>query len=325
MFLLSPKLDTVVFCIDQSSHGIADDGISLGKVEGEGRWVHVCVSDVPEYIAIDSELELSARARPQSVYLGGLQAMFYNKPSLFLSVSRKSDRDIPIVVLVFSALVHQQTGAVMKYGVSLGQIPVPNLKLLSFAEANRLLVSDNTAQFCTELKELYRLSTLFSDYRGEGIQSEAYLTPTSVVNQSDDVTFVAKISGDAFGMIKEYMLLACLISGNIGYHANLPLSYRLNVQPILFSSLTEKQVKLPRKPLCVKRDFTEYQESISCSHPINFNIFCQVTSPIRRLLDYYVGAQFKFYLKNKPLLSASFWDAAIDNSKRFSGVCVTFP
>ncbi len=69
--------------MDDASTTEVDDGVSLERRPDGSTWVHVHIADPSALVALNSELDLSARARTSTIYLPELKA-----PMFPLSISQ---------------------------------------------------------------------------------------------------------------------------------------------------------------------------------------------------------------------------------------------
>ena len=257
-----------VFAVDSTKNGESEDAIAVGDVEGEGRWIHVHISDVVHAVPYQSPLDHFARQFPVKVYTNKKTfGMLPETLGAFLSFRCLKNTKKVVPTICFSALIHEVTGEVLRYQVSHSQIARDDFHLLSFEEADQRYHSGDE-----RMKELVHYGNLVKKQR------------TRVLPDFD--RFVSASAKDSYEVVdstlthtvREWMLLSGVIAGNVADQLGLSMAYRENLGPNIDDTLSRTQPPS-------QKNITTKKGVIVSTDPIAFRHYAPVSSPLRKYHD----------------------------------------
>lgn len=242
--------DEKVFTIDGSHTKDRDDAISI-KIDEEGNFIlRVHISDVSHYIEENSPLDIEAKQRGTSLYMGdSVVPMLPHKISNGIcSLNEGVDRltkTVEIVIDLDGNVIEEKTKIYYSY--------INSKKAMTYEDVNKLLeegkMPNGYESFAEELYLLYYLSELRNKKRREEGNIEFSSSDTVIRNEENDLKFEEVHQHAAEKMIENCMIIANEQVAKTYFELELPFISRNHEEPHL-DSLVFKLRKLISEGLC---------------------------------------------------------------------------
>ncbi len=331
--VIAKRLDyrnKVVFTIDPEDAKDFDDAVSIEKLENGNYSVGIHIADVSHYVLSETNLDIEAERRGNSVYfVGKVIPMLPEKLSNGIcSLVPNEDR------LTFSVVAEiEPSGKVVDYEIK--KSVINSKRRFTYDEAQQIIDSGE-GDFAAELLLLNNLAKILRNKRmSKG--SINFITPEVkfiLDENGSPVSIVKKITKDSNNLIEEYMLLANqVVAKHIGggvkkYKDNLFL-YRVHDLPdpekvlefskfvgslgFSFDPSSANKTKQFQK-LLISAEGTEEEDLINevairtmskaiysidniGHYGLGFRYYTHFTSPIRRYSDLIVHRMLDCYLE----------------------------
>jgi hypothetical protein len=295
-----PPAPGQVFTIDSNVNTVSEDAISLGPEEEAGRWVNVDILCASHHITKDSPLDLYAQELPLKVYMEN-RSFGMLPGNLCAAWSFESSQEFNKVVacLRFSALIHHQTGQVLEYSIAPKSIEASQIRSLSFQCADNLIRRKDGDG---DLFELIRYIELLKTHREKTIKDISHFS----TNTSSGANVL--LTSSSTHIIREMMILAGTIAGNVASQLSMPAVFRESLGPVLSSYVTS--------PSPSKTTPTSSPHGFSAIGDLFFRHYAPVSSPLRKYTDLLNHNQLWQSMQSGSLLSEAEIQAHIQYYKR---------
>ncbi|MGE5478816.1 MAG: ribonuclease R [Chloroflexota bacterium] len=327
--------DEIVITIDPADARDFDDAISLKKLDNGNLELGVHIADVSHYVTENSELDIEARNRANSIYLVDrvIPMLPEELSNNICSLKPNETR------LTFSVMMElSPRGALKNYSVT--ESVIKSARRYSYEEALDI-IRTGEGDYAELLQEFDKLAKLLRKKRFStgGIDFETSEVKFKLDERNFPVEAVLKRPSEATKLIEEFMLLANKtvaehvekISKQLKLGRTLPFLYRIHDKPdqeMLLETLgfvsslgikidtkkvTSKDINKvlrevsdkPEKELVNQILIRSMQKAVYSAanighYGLGFKDYSHFTSPIRRYADLFVHRALKEYAAGRP-------------------------
>lgn len=284
------------FAIDAEGTRDRDDAFSLVKL-AEGWKLYIHVSDVASVIHPNSLIDKEACKRATSIYLPDsvIPMLPYSLSENLLSLLEDSKRIALTWEIDFDENIN-----IKKYEIYKSIVNVTHA--LSYDAADTML------ECLPTLKDAYTLASKLKENRKK--------LNAIILERQPDIKFIKDDSGQikllkksqsyiTSKIVMEFMILANYIAANFCHINKIPCLYRTQEKPEIDFELPEsfEPVKFYKAMKLFRRTVTSLDAKPHST--LGVEMYCQVTSPIRRYADLLIQRQIESYLENQaPIYNA---------------------
>ena len=310
-----------------------DDAVYAEKTES-GYRLYVAIADVSHYVQPETELDLEARKRGNSVYLPG-----YVIPMLPEVLSNGACSLLPEVTRLAMGCVIDIDESGKRTNTRLAKVAIRSHARLTYEQVDRMLKGEESTPewFSTPLSQVDALAKVLRQFRvAEG----------TIIIRSHETKFQFDPSGEVSGLtevdrvwphqlIEECMLCANMAVGQIMHDQHRPIIYRSHSEPTaekvrqFQDYLSFHGIQLPDEPspkdlqsvidqtkegpdshaveMMVLRTMSQafYSASQVDHFALSTGYYTHFTSPIRRYVDLTVHRAICDWLDGKPAIEST--------------------